>query len=187
MKINPIKRIIKIFALATYYGFAQYLPRSYIPLGKLSKKLRGILAKLIFDQCGKNINLENKAFFGDGSGIKIGDNSGIGSYCELYGEISIGKDIMMAPHVIILARNHEFKDTKIPMRLQGFQEMKPVIIGDDVWIGTRCIILPGVEIGKGSIIAAGSIVTKSVKPFSIVAGVPAKYVKDRRDLLSKKQ
>jgi maltose O-acetyltransferase len=63
---------------------------------------------------------------------------------------------------------------------QGYQETKQVIIEDDVWIGARSVILPGIKIRTGSIIAVGNVVTKDVEPFSIVAGVPAKLVKKRK-------
>ena len=66
------------------------------------------------------------------------------------------------------------------MRLQGFSNVKPVVIGDDVWLGRRAIILPGVCIGNGSIIGAGAVVTKDIPPFSVAVGVPAKVIKDRK-------
>lgn len=69
---------------------------------------------------------------------------------------------------------------------QGYQETKKVIIEDDVWIGARSVILPGIKIGTGSIIAVGSVVTKDVEPLSIVAGVPAKLVKKRNSIYSGK-
>ena len=66
---------------------------------------------------------------------------------------------------------------------QGYTEMKPVYIDDDVWIGRRVLIMPGVHIGTGAIIAAGSVVTKNVEPYSIVGGNPAKHIKYRRENL----
>jgi maltose O-acetyltransferase len=149
-------------------------------MGKQSKYIREFLAKKIFLKCGHDINLENKAYFGTGKNISIGNYSGIGTKCELYGKITIGNDVMMAPEVIILTRNHKFNRTDIPMRIQGMDTEKPVIIEDDVWIGTRTIIMPGVKIGRGSIIAAGSIVTKNISSYSIVGGIPAKLIKKRK-------
>ena len=63
---------------------------------------------------------------------------------------------------------------------QGYEDYRPVVIGDDVWIGRRVIILPGVTVGGGSIIAAGAVVSKDVKPYSIVGGVPAKQIGNRK-------
>ena len=65
------------------------------------------------------------------------------------------------------------------MRYQGGKEVAPVVIGDDVWIGSRVIILPGVKIGNGSVIGAGAVVTKDVEPYSVVGGVPAKLIRRR--------
>ena len=87
---------------------------------------------------------------------------------------------MMAPEVLILGGNHRFDRLDIPMMFQGNVEYAPVEIGNDVWIGSRVIILPGLKIGEGSIIGAGSVVTKDVMPYSIVAGNPAKLIKMRK-------
>ena len=86
---------------------------------------------------------------------------------------------MMGTDVTIITRNHRFDRTDIPMMEQGFEEERPVYIGNDVWIGDRALILPGVHVGDGSIIAAGAVVTKDVPPYSIVAGVPARKIRDR--------
>ena len=66
------------------------------------------------------------------------------------------------------------------MMEQGFEEERPVIIGDDVWIGDRVMILPGVEIGRGAVLAAGAVVTRDVPPYAVAAGVPARVIRDRR-------
>ena len=88
----------------------------------------------------------------------------------------IGDDVMMGPNYIIYTRNHSFNRTDIPMNKQGMQDFKSVVIGNDVWIGARVIILPCVQIGDGSIIGAGSIVTKDVPPYAIVGENPAKII-----------
>ena len=67
------------------------------------------------------------------------------------------------------------------MMEQGFEEERPVVIGNDVWIGDRVIILPGVHVGDGSILAAGAVVTKDVPPYAIVGGVPAKLIRMRKN------
>ena len=77
---------------------------------------------------------------------------------------------MMGPEVYIYTQNHDFKRTDITMDKQGWSAEKPVVIEDDVWIGSRVTILPGVTIGEGSIIGASSVVTKSCPPYSIVVG-----------------
>ena len=117
---------------------------------------------LVFDECGKNINIEKGANFGTGKGIIIGDESGIGLNCSVRGPLKMGKFIMMGPNVNIITSIHITSSTDIPMCHQGFEECKKVEIGDDVWIGINVIILPGVNIGNGVIIGAGSIVTKDI-------------------------
>lgn len=141
------------------------------------KKIRVFFAKRIIEYCGENVNIEKGAIFTQK--LKIGDNSGVGIRCEMTGDITIGKDVMMGPEVIIYTQNHAFDRTDIPMMYQGGTEEKPVIIDDDVWIGRRVIIMGGVHVGKGSIIGAGAIVTKDIEPYSVVGGVPAKVIKKR--------
>ena len=85
----------------------------------------------------------------------------------------------MGPEVVILGVNHRFDDCERPMIEQGYHDRKPVAIGDDVWIGTRAIILPGVRIGRGAIVAAGAVVTRDVNEFDIVGGNPARVIRSR--------
>ena len=132
----------------------------------------------MLEKCGKNVNIERHASFS--TRTKLGDSSGIGIRAQLYGPVTIGKHVMMGPDCIIYTQNHEFSKTNLPMDQQGFQKEQEVIIEDDVWIGGRVIILPGVKIGKGSVIGAGAVVTKNVDPYSIMAGNPARKVKTRK-------
>lgn len=126
------------------------------------------------------MNFEKNAYFTPL--LSIGDNSGIGVNCEVNGKVSIGNDVMMGPEVVIYTSGHNHERTDIPMRLQGSSESYPVTIGNDVWIGRRTIIMPGVNIGDGCIIGAGAVVTKDVPPFSVAGGVPAKVIKSRIEL-----
>jgi len=103
----------------------------------------------------------------------IGADSIIGSGAE----VTIGNDVLMGPQVLIYPLNHRIA-LGIPMRLQPF-DCKPVVIGNDVWIGARCIILPGVTIGDGAVVAAGAVVTKDVPRNAVVGGVPASVRKMR--------
>jgi acetyltransferase-like isoleucine patch superfamily enzyme len=94
------------------------------------------------------------------------------------GGVSIGNRVLIGYRAQILSTNHVIPENKGKVFGAGHSK-KPVSIADDVWIGANSIILPGVSIGEGAVIAAGSIVTKSVRAFSIVAGVPAKEIKKR--------
>jgi maltose O-acetyltransferase len=177
----PPGSLWRFFWLAIYYGIARHLfvSHQYPPFGGLSKRIRRLACQNIFKAAGKNINVERGAHFGSGAHIEIGDNSGIGKYCQVPDNIKIGNDVMMGPEVLVFARNHHHEDLTIPMRLQGARESPPVTIGDDTWIGARVIILPGVNIGHGVIVGAGSVVTKDVPPYAICAGNPARVLKYR--------
>lgn len=112
--------------------------------------------------------------------VDVGKNVYIGKNCSLYGydNISIGENTLIARDTIMLTRSHVFSNAQVPIREQGYS-LAPITIGSDVWIGARATILPGVNIGNGSIIAAGSIVNKDVPAFTVVAGTPAKIIKMR--------
>lgn len=111
--------------------------------------------------------------------IHIGQNTTIGYHTFIYSseEILIGRDCMIAPFVYIVDSSHGTKPNST-MNTQP-NKTSPIIIEDDVWIGAKSIILPGVKIGKGSIIAAGSVVNSNVPEYSLYGGVPAKFIKKR--------
>lgn len=165
------KKLIFVFYMMT----AKWLPISQ--RSTFAKKFRGFWAKRIALSFGKNVNIERNAVFGPG--LNIGENSGVGINCELYGPVTIGDNVMMGPEVVIYTSGHEHSRTDIPMMFQGDTEVESVVIGNDVWIGRRAMIMPGVTIGDGVIIGAGAVVTKSVPDYAIVGGVPAKVVKSR--------
>lgn len=160
-----------------YHLVIKRLPPSYFPGGSFIKNVRYAYCRKLFKKCGVNVNIEPNATLSFRK-IEIGDNSGIGNNARI-GAALIGNDVMMAPDVIILSRSHEYSSLDRPMRLQGDTEEKLVVIGDDVWIGTRVLILPGVRIGKGAILAAGAVVTKNVPEYAIVGGNPARFIKSR--------
>lgn len=112
--------------------------------------------------------------------LVIGNNSGIGANSIIGRGTTIGDNVMMGPECYIYTRNHAFSRTDVPMREQGMQDFKPVTIGNDVWIGARVTILPGVKIGNGCIIGAGSVVTKNLPDFAIGGGNPARVLKYRK-------
>ena len=169
---------MKILSLFLYYCFARFLPASTNRYFRWCRGVRGFFASKCFDKCGKNVNVEKGADLGDGSGIVIGDNSGVGVNCSIHGPLTIGNNVMMGPEVVILTSSHNFDNIYIPMLKQG-SSIKSVVIGNDVWIGTRSIILPGVKIGNGVIIGAGAVVTKDIPDYAIVGGVPARVIRFR--------
>ena len=172
---------MKKIYLGLYYMVASRLPRSNRPFGLGEKRFRAFLARKLFRQAGQHINIEKGVFFGSGQLISIGDYSGIGINASLSGEVTIGSHVMMGPEVMIYTYGHQFDDLEKPMIFQGNSEPKPVRIEDDVWIGARAIILPGVTIGRGSIIGAGSVVTKDVPAYAVMGGNPAKMIRMRNN------
>ncbi len=164
--------------MGLYNTIALHLPKSNAKvLGKGSKAIRCFLARRYIRHCGKNANLQKGAIFS--SRLSIGDNSSIGIRSVIQGTVTIGNDVMMGPEVYIYTKNHNHNRTDIPMIQQGYEDEKPVIVEDDVWIGSRVTILPGITVGKGSILGASAVVVKDVPPYSVVAGNPAKVVKSR--------
>lgn len=113
--------------------------------------------------------------------IRIGHNSSINLFCSLSGQggLVIGNDVRIASHTVLLSSTHNFSDNEATIHSQGISGNKTEI-GDDVWIGSHCIILGGVTVGAHSVIAAGSVVNKDVPPYSIIGGVPAKLIRSRK-------
>lgn len=111
--------------------------------------------------------------------VKIGSNSGVGYRCIIPNGVEIGQNVMMGPEVIMYTQNHATQRLDQPMRMQGMRELKPIVIEDDVWIGARACILPGVTIGHGAVIGACAVVSKDVPPYAVLVGNPGRIVKMR--------
>jgi acetyltransferase-like isoleucine patch superfamily enzyme len=109
----------------------------------------------------------------------IGKNSVINGKCRLDNKsnITIGSNVSISQEVMILSADHDPNSPEFSSRENS------VVIDDYVWIGTRAMIMPGVNIGRGAVVAAGAVVTKSIAPFEIVAGVPARVIKQRESEL----
>lgn len=167
-----------ILHLLLFYGLARYLPASTRPGGALWRRIRYWTCRPLFAHCGQNVNIERGAFFGGGK-ISIGSNSGIGINAVIGSGTRIGSDVMMGPEVLIFTINHCTSRVDIPMIQQGYRPLASVSIGDDVWIGARVIILPGVTIGSGSVLGAGAVISSSVPPGSVVVGNPGHVVRYR--------
>ena len=108
--------------------------------------------------------------------VMIGDHTRIGLHNTVIGPVKIGSHVNLAQGITVTALNHNFADADKRIDEQGVST-NPVTIEDDVWIGANAVILPGVTIGNHCVVAAGAVVTKDVPPHSLVAGVPAKVIK----------
>lgn len=171
---------MKYIWLILYYCFAIHLPDSYLPIiGKISNLIRVKICKHIFISVGKNVIIQKGVQFGSGKNLYIGDHSSIGKNSIIPNNTKIGKYVMIAQDLYIVANNHAFEDISIPMYYQHNDNKLETVIKDDVWIGAKVIITPGKIINNGSIIGAGSIVTKNIPEYEIWAGNPATFIKSR--------
>ncbi|MDE6065434.1 MAG: acyltransferase [Duncaniella sp.] len=168
------------FFLILYYGFATHLPDSYLPvIGKICNRIRIFCCRHIFHECADIDTINRNVYFGNGARIEIGEHSGLGANSHITNNIKIGRDVMIAPELHVVFRNHNISDINVPMRVQPELPETTVTIEDDVWIGQRVIILPGRTIAKGSVVGAGSVVTKDFPPYSIIGGNPARLIRSR--------
>jgi len=156
---------------------------SYIP-GRIGVLIRRVFYKIYLGKSGKKfasqircrIHSPGNVFFGDNSGINVGTI--IAANKDPLGKISFGSNVLIGHGCFFHSGNHIFSDLEKPIKEQGYK-FSPIIIEDNVWIGAKSIILSGVVIEKGSIVAAGSVVTKSVPQNVIVGGNPAKVIRVR--------
>jgi acetyltransferase-like isoleucine patch superfamily enzyme len=138
----------------------------------------------LFASCGKNVIIAKDSRF-TYKNIHIGNNVYIGSnalFMCTRAKIILGNNIMFGPHVFIITGGHRMDAIgryMIDVKDKRSEDDRDVVIHDDVWVGANSIILRGVTVGEGSVIAAGSVVTKDVIPYSIVGGSPAKILKMR--------
>lgn len=139
------------------------------------EEIRDLFSKLIGSEVSDDFRLFPPFYTDFGKNIHLKENVFINSDCKFQdqGGIWIGKNVLIGHGVILATLNH----CENPKERQNLIP-KPIHIGDDVWIGSAAVVLQGVTIGDGAIIAAGAVVTKDVKPYTIVGGVPAKYIRD---------
>lgn len=174
---------MRTICLLLYYGVAKHLDSLAVRfLDRLFRKFRYQLCRHIFEGIGKNVNISANVYFGNGSNIVVGNNSGFGrNFWVQNTNLKIGNNVMMGQNVMILGGGHQNVRTDIPMIEQGNLGKSVLTIGDDVWIGARVIILGNTQtIGNGVIIGAGSVVTKPIPDFAVVAGNPARVIRFRK-------
>jgi len=150
----------------------------WIP-GRSGKLLRGVIYSKLWGFGGK-MQIEEGVVIRGCKLLKLGRrvNFARGVWINARGGVVMGNDVMIGPGARVISNGHEMASTERPMIDQGLYS-RPIKIGDDVWIGANAIVLPGVEIGSHSVVAAGSIVTKDVPSYVVVAGAPARVVKHR--------
>lgn len=155
-----------------------------IILSKIKRNVLRIIFRRLFKKCGKNVLFDPYGSY-TFNNISIGNDVIIGPGACLWASdssINIGNKVMLGPNVIMMGGNHNTSiigKYMFDVKEKNGSDDGPIFIDDDVWIGAGAIILKGVKINRGSIVAAGAIVTKNVDSFSIVGGNPAKVIKKR--------
>lgn len=126
---------------------------------------------------GQNILMQHPITVAGASAVTIGSDVSIAAYVHIWGHggVTIGDRVMIGTHTSITSLTHDYNQDVMRFTVVS----RPVIIGADVWIGSNCVVLPGLSIGEGCVVGAGSVVTKDVEPFSIVSGVPARAIGSR--------
>ena len=177
------------------YAFVErisHIPKLHVLLYRLILSWLAWPVKGIADQCRVLYWRAQMKHLGEGSrisehvkvlkkkNISIGAGTAINNRTILAGRggITIGDNVLVGYETIILTSTWNYQDPDVPIKLQGMTT-KPVVIGNDVWIGARVIIVPGVIIGDGAVVGAGAVVTKNVHPYTVVGGVPARMIGKR--------
>lgn len=127
--------------------------------------------------CGNGVSIQFPVTITQPDMVEVGDKVSLAAYVHIWGggEVSIGDRVMVGTHTSITSLTHNYQEKE----MYNTVVRKPVIIEDDVWIGSNCVILPGVKVGQGAVIGAGSVVTKDIQPHSVVFGVPAQPRRER--------
>ena len=171
-------KIKRLIGKILYLGLEIHMPMSFSKFSFGSRRFRQFCAKLILgERCGAWVNIERGAHFGDG--LTIGNGSGIGANSIIPSDVVIGDAVMMGQDVLMFTSNHRIDRLDVPMGRAGRTESETIVIGNDVWIGARVMILPGVHIGNGAVIGAGAVVTKNVPDYEVWGGNPAHFLKSR--------
>ncbi len=170
-------------------GFYRVLPRRIRErrLERLRKKTgivalvqRYALLKTLAKCVGENVSVFPDVYIKNVQNLEIGNNVSLQpmTYLEAYGGIKIGDDVSLAEGSSLFSVTHSFQELDVPIKDQPLIPL-PIVIENNVWIGSKATVLGGVTVATGSIVAAGAVVTRSTERFSTVAGVPAKTVKRR--------
>ncbi|PHS62303.1 MAG: acetyltransferase [Flavobacterium sp.] len=159
-----------------YLLFFKNTAEDYRPYALFFPKIRQFLVSHYLQSCGKKLRVKSGAEISPNS--IVGEDSELGTRCLIQANVTIGNNVIMGPDVKIYSRNHKIDRIDIPIQKQGKDYLKTKV-GNDVWIGANVIITAGVNIGNHCVLAAGAVVVKDIKDYSIVGGCPAKLIKMR--------
>lgn len=145
------------------------------------KRLRGRFYSCLLAEAGPGLRVGQDVRIYRPEMVVIGSGCYLGDGVQLYpwnAPITLGDNVLVAAGARMITRKHGFAELDRPMADQGYTNA-PIVLQDDVWVGFQAVILPGVTIGRGSIVGAGAVVTRDVEPNSIVGGVPARLIRMR--------
>ncbi|MEB7722865.1 acyltransferase [Staphylococcus equorum] len=145
---------------------------------KVAILFRFLFLKKFSKKCGENVFIGSRVVLKNINELSLGNNISIhsGSYIDASGHITIEDDVSIAAHVCLYSFNHTWANTQLPIKYNPV-EYGEIVIKNDVWIGTKSVVLAGVHVNRRSVIAAGSVVNKNVQENTLVAGTPAKIIK----------
>lgn len=169
-----IKKLIKFIFVSIPIHIIM-LFTSLLPNSKPSNKIRGFLLKPFFKKAGKNIQIASGVIINHPQNITIGNNVYIAHNCWINGteKIVFEDNVIIGPYTVIATTEHKFIDGEVS---NNYYEAKPIIIMRGSWLASHVIVTPGVKVGKGCLIGAGSVVTKDVIDNTMSGGVPAKNI-----------
>jgi putative colanic acid biosynthesis acetyltransferase WcaF len=173
-----MKKAFKYFLVSTYEVISSFI--FVLPRHKMFNLIKSNYIRIQGGKVGKGITFYPGIKINPAKNITLGNHVDLawGVLITTGGGVEIGDRTLVGYNTQIFTANHVIPPNREQIFSSGHNQKK-VIIGKDVWIGAGCIILPGITIGEGAVVAAGSIVTKDILPFSIVAGNPAKIIKNR--------
>lgn len=175
---------------------------TFVKINSIFRMAYGLVVKTFFSKCGngfmpafplvvyggENIKIGHQFrsmgrcyLYANSGAIEIGDNLSLNANVQIGasgGRIVIGNDVLIGPNVVLRAADHGISRDEL-IRLQRHNG-GAIIVDDDVWIGSNAVVLRNVRLGRGCVVAAGAVVTKDVEPYTIVGGIPAKKISERR-------
>lgn len=164
-----------LFSIFSYVSGLMWLVLDLLPAF-----VRNILFSLLFKKFGRNVMLDYRTYVRYPWKVSIGNHVAINRGCEFYpsvqseaGYIVLEDHVVLGPKVSIFSATHDYSTLALP------DTSAPIVIGRHVWIGGNTTLLPGIVIGEGAVIGAGSVVTKDIPPFTVAVGNPAKVIKNR--------
>jgi acetyltransferase-like isoleucine patch superfamily enzyme len=145
--------------------------------------LRYCLVRRLASSCGSVVAVYPSVHIVNPGGLSLGHHVSVHqmTYLECAGGLAIGSHVSIAHGVSLVTVDHDYRNLAVPMHDSPVR-MRPIVIQDDVWIGSGARVLGGVTVGSGAVVAAGAVVTRDVEPFSIVGGVPARPLGNRKTM-----